>query len=110
MCEFQILVVEPGKKETLAVEDISYLELQEDGSILLRGLGIQEKVDGAIIKMVNTYAEDGATAKLFKAPFIKDFMKVIGKIEAGSYSPELEDIWHSFVEKGSSFIEQLKNK
>ena len=110
MCEFQIFVAEPGKSESLVTEDISYLEILKDGSILLRGLGIQDKIDNAIIKEINTYAEEGATAKLFKAPIVGDFLKVLKILETGSYSSELEKNWEKLVSKGRELIDQMKNK
>ncbi|MFX1297363.1 MAG: hypothetical protein ACFFD2_21220 [Promethearchaeota archaeon] len=110
MCEFQIFVSESGKKETLITDDISFLRVQEDGSILLRGLGIQDKIHDSIIKEVNTYAEDGATAKLFKSSIIGYFMKFLKLFETGSYSPELEKKWIDFVKKGKELIEKMKKK
>ena len=109
MCEFKVIVIEPGNKTYVATEDISLLKLQEDdGTILLKGLGIQEFVNTAIIKEVNVYAEDGATAKLFKAPIIGEFMKFLKNLESGSYSSELEKSWNELVSKGNELIEHLK--
>lgn len=108
MCEFKILVAEPGKKEVLVKEDISFLQVQDDGAVILRGLGIREKVDTAIIKEVNTYSDEGATAKLFKAPIIGDFMEFLKFLEKGTYTPELEKIWTEFVNSGKKLIEKLK--
>jgi len=110
MCEFQILVKEPGKKETLITEDISFLQIQANGSILLRGLGIQNQVDNAIIREVNTYAEDGATAKLFKASIIGDFLKFLKLLEDGIYSPELEELWNEIITNGKDLLDNLKKK
>lgn len=108
MCEFKILVSEPGTGDALVTEDISYLQVQADGSIMLRGLGIQEKVESAIIKEINTYSDEGATAKLFKASIIGDFMKFLKVLEEGSYSPELEKSWTEFVAKGKKIIQKLR--
>ncbi len=110
MCEFKILVSEPGKEEVLATEDISYLQVQDDGSIILRGLGIRDKIDNALIKEVNIYADKGATAKLFKASLIGDFMKLLKFLESGAYSPELEKSWMAFVTKGKKLIDEMKKK
>ncbi len=109
MCEFRILVSEPGKGESLVTEDISYLEVQGDGSVILRGLGIQDKIDNAIIKEVNTYAEEGATAKLVKAPIIGEFIKFLKILEEGTYTPELEKQWNEFISIGTKFISNLKS-
>ena len=108
MCEFKIFVSEPGKNEVLVKEDISFLQVQDDGAVILRGLGIREKVDTAMIKEVNTYTDDGATAKLFKAAIIGDFMKFLKFLEKGTYSPELEKSWIDFVNIGKKMIEKLK--
>lgn len=109
MCEFQVIVYEPGNKNYVATEDISYLKLQEDeGSILLKGLGVQEIVETAIIKEINVYAENGATAKLFKAPIIGDFLKFLKNLETGTFSSELEKSWTELVSKGTELIEKLK--
>ena len=108
MCEFKILVAEPGKKEVLVKEDISFLQVQDDGAVVLRGLGVREKIDTAIIKEVNTYSDDGATAKLFKAPIIGDFMKFLKSLEKGTYTPELEKTWTEFVNNGKKLVEKLK--
>jgi len=108
VCEFKILVAEPGKEETLVIEDISYLQVQPDGGIILRGLGIQETIDTAIIKEVNTYSDEGALAKLFKVDIIGDFMKFLKFLEIGSYSPELEKSWTELVTKGKKLIGNLK--
>ncbi|NVM55767.1 MAG: CooT family nickel-binding protein [Candidatus Helarchaeota archaeon] len=111
MCEFKVVVKEPGKKEYLAIEEISYLKIQEDdGSILLKGLGIQKKIDTAIMKEINVFGEDGAIAKVFKTPIIGDFLKFLNKLEPGSYSPELEKTWMNFVTKGNELIRELKSK
>ena len=109
MCEFKIIVQEPGGKTYVATEDISLLKIKEDdGTILLKGLGIQESVETAIIKEVNVYAEDGATAKLFKAPIIGEFMKFLKNLESGSYSPDLEKTWRELIAKGNKLLEELK--
>ncbi len=109
MCEFKIMVQEPGKKEYLAIEDISYLKIQDnDGSILLKGLGIQEKIDTAIMKEINVYGEDGAIAKLFKTPLIGEFIKFLKNLETGFYSSELEQTWMDFIKKGNELIQDLK--
>ncbi|NVM28234.1 MAG: CooT family nickel-binding protein [Candidatus Helarchaeota archaeon] len=111
MCEFKVMVLEPGKKEYLAVEDISYLKIQEEnGEILLKGLGIQEKVETAIIKEVNVYGTDGAMARLFKAPIIGDFLKFLKNLESGSFSPALEKTWMDFISKGNELIQRMKKK
>ena len=111
MCEFKIIVKELGKESYLATEDISYLKVQDiDGAILLKGLGIHKKVDTAIIKEVNVYADEGATAKLFKAPIIGDFMNFLRNLEAGAYSPELEETWEKLKAKGKELIDQLKKE
>ncbi|MHA1129469.1 MAG: hypothetical protein ACTSQI_05960 [Candidatus Helarchaeota archaeon] len=108
MCEFRILVSQPGEDEVLAIEDISYLELQEDGTILLRGLGVQEKVENAIIKVINTYAEEGATAKLVKSPIIGDFLRLLNKFEQNPHSPEIKGLWSEFVSKGNKLFNDEK--
>jgi hypothetical protein len=108
MCEFKILVAEPGKKEVLVKEDISFLPVQDDGAVVLRGLGIREKIDTAIISEVNTYADEGATAKLFKVAIIGDFMKFLKSLENGTYTPELEKTWTEFVNSGKRLLEKLK--
>ena len=108
MCEFKIFVAEPGKKESLVKEDISFLQVQDDGAVVLRGLGVREKIDSAIIKEVNTYSDEGATAKLFKAPIIGDFIKFLKSLEKGTYTPELEKTWTEFVNNGKKLVEKLK--
>ncbi len=111
MCEFKIIVYELGKKEYVATEDVSFIKLQEsDGTILLKGLGVQEKVETAIIREVNVYAEDGATAKLFKAPIIGKFVKFLKTLEAGAYNSELEKSWTEFVGEGNKMLEEMKKK
>ncbi len=110
MCEFHIMISELDKPETLLTEDISYLKIQDDGILLLRGLGIQEKVEDTIISEVNTYAEEGAIARLIKAPIIGDFMKFLKNLKSGEYSKDLERSWADFVVKGNKIIEDLKKK
>ncbi|MHA1264717.1 MAG: hypothetical protein ACTSRS_05700 [Candidatus Helarchaeota archaeon] len=109
MCEFKIKVAEPGKPAALVVEDISYLKSQfDDGKIILRGLGIRESVETALIKEVNVYGEEGASAELFKAPIIQPFLKVLKNLENGTYSKELEESWKEFIEYGEAYIQTLK--
>lgn len=108
MCEFKIFVAEPGKKESLVKEDISFLQVQDDGAVILRGLGVREKIDTAIIKEVNTYSDEGATAKLFKAPIIGDFIKFLKSLENGTYTPEVEKTWTEFINNGKKLVEKLK--
>jgi len=110
MCEFKIKLVEPGKEESLAAEDISYLQLQDDGSLLLKGLGIRENVDSAIISEINVYSEEGGVIRLFKVPIIGDFIRFLKKIETGASDPEMDEIWNDFVAKGNELLNQIKRK
>jgi hypothetical protein len=110
MCEFKIKLIESGKEESLAAEDISYLQYQEDGSLLLKGLGIREKVDSAIISEINVYSEEGGVIRLFKAPIIGNFLRFLKKIENGAYDPEMDEIWAEFIAKGNELLDQLKSE
>jgi len=108
MCEFKILIQEPGKKEYQATEDISYLSLQDNGTIILTGFGVKETIDAALITEVNVYADEGAKLRLLKIPMLKDFVQFLKMIETGSYNPEIETSWNSFVKKGNALIKELK--
>ncbi|TFG05369.1 MAG: CooT family nickel-binding protein [Promethearchaeota archaeon] len=109
MCEFKIVVNEPGKEEVLVTEEISYLKMQlEKGSVLLKGFGVQETVESAIIKEVNVYGEQGAVAKLFKAQIIGNIMNFLNQLESGEYSSDLESTWKALIANGDKLIEELK--
>ena len=44
MCEFKVMVLEPGKKEYLAVEDISYLKASFDDGVLAKtGVSVSKR-------------------------------------------------------------------
>ena len=110
MCEFKILVKEPGKAEYQAMEDISFLKLEDDGTLILSGFGIKETIDSAIISEVNVYADEGAELRVIKAPLFKKFLKFLKLLETGSYSSELEQTWKDFIKNGNALLDKMKKE
>jgi len=95
MCEFKLRVRENDELKNIA-NGIVLGTLEED-KMVFRGLGVEEKIEGALITELNVIAEESAYIEIIKSPIISEFLKFFsqylkykqGKME----NSDIIDIW-----------------